>query len=137
MDTLYNGKNREIYNSFSVTTSTNVEQSHSGRKSPIQQNFEKAVSQASIIASITDVDFNFTDYSYPVLQNAGQPGLYSRQYPPKDQNPPKFISATQAYYWGNRMNTDARPRIKDNITKQMQLLDTGAATTIHSTCTRR
>ena len=72
MDTLYHGKNEEIYKSFSVNHTTSVEPSHvSGsfisETNPRQQAFNKLVEQSSSIASVQLREFRVQDFMFPPI----------------------------------------------------------------------
>ena len=134
MDTLYSGKNEEIYQTFSVLHTTSVEPSHLGSTNPRQNAFSKLVEQASAIASVEYQEFRIENFAVPTTTYHTDQNGFSR--PTKTiggatPDPPKFLSAILASQWTpNTMGVDARPRIWDKISKTWLLVDSGAATTI-------
>ena len=136
MDTLYSGKNEEIYRTFTVHT-TNVEHSHLGSAPPLdprQLTFQKAVQEASAIASLQIESFDIRNSSVPITSfQTDENGFkrVSKIFPKVEPEPPKFLSAMTASQWSpNYLNVDVRPRIWDKNSKQFLLIDSGAATTI-------
>ena len=137
MDTLYNGHNQKIYQTFSVIhqNATSVEYSHSGSANPTQIAFSKMVQESSAIASLEHVEFDVRNFCHPQLTYCSSCSQRCSHFPirqyPTVSDPPKFLSAMQASKWRpNTMGVDARPRIFDKIAKRHILIDSGAVTTI-------
>ena len=122
---MYQGLNKEIYETFSVNIENPSPYSPAKVKpSHIAGSIPKPPPTIFKISALQKPrDRWYTDYTVPAS------GYYKQD---KFQiNPPKFLSSLQGSLWeDNTMNVDARPRFFDKISQQYVLVDTGAATSI-------